>query len=199
MLFEYGQIRGDAERIVNNWLDAYEAIAPALNLYFSIKTGAKDYLEGQFLALAQGLETYHRRTSSEKLMNDDIFENLTNSLINQCPEENKEWLKGRLQHGNEVNLGIRIKSIIEPFKELIGTNKERKKLIRRIVDTRNYLTHYDQSLETKTVAGRELWFLCLKMEAIFQLHLLQLLGFTQEEIKSVFDSSNGIRQKLKEI
>ena len=57
MLFRYGQIREDAERIINNWLDAYDVIDPALNLYFSIKTGAHKYLNGKFLALAQGLET----------------------------------------------------------------------------------------------------------------------------------------------
>lgn len=199
MLFRYGQIREDAERIINNWFDAYNEIDPALNLYFSMKTGAHKYLDGKFLALAQGLETYHRRTSSEKLMDEDAYKELTESLIKQCPEENQEWLSGRFQHGNEVNLGRRIKSIIEPFKEFLGTSKDRNKLIRSIVDTRNYLTHYDKSLASVAVSGRDLWLLCLKMEAIFQLHLLQVLGFTQAEVRSVFNNSNELQQKLKEI
>lgn len=199
MLFTFGQIQNDAERIVNNWFDAYEEIDPALNLYFSTKSGAHKYLEGKFLALAQGLETYHRRTSNMKLMNEDAFEELTSALIDQCPEENREWLSGRLRHGNEVSLSRRIKSIIEPFKELLGTSKERNKLIRAIVDTRNYLTHYGESLETVAVKGKELWVLCIKMEAIFQLHLLQILGFTQSEVKSVFDNSRELQQKLKGI
>jgi hypothetical protein len=37
------------------------------------------------------------------------------------------------------------------------------------------------------------------MEAIFQLHLLQVLGFTQEEVQSVFDHSDELQKKLKEI
>jgi hypothetical protein len=49
------------------------------------------------------------------------------------------------------------------------------------------------------VGGRDLWLLCLKMEAIFQLHLLQVLGFKQEEVKSIFDNSIELQQKLKEI
>lgn len=199
MLFRFGQIQNDVERIVNNWFDAYDEIDPALNLYFSTKTGAHKYLDGKFLALAQGLETYHRRTSKMKLMDEDAFEKLTSALIEQCPEEDREWLSGRLRYGNEVSLSRRIKSIIEPFKELLGTSKERNKLIRAIVDTRNYLTHYDQSLETVAVKGKELYMLCLKMEAIFQLHLLQILGFTQSEVKSVFENSHELQQKLKEI
>jgi len=199
MLFRFAQIQEDAERIVNNWFDAYEVIEPALNLYFSTKTAGYKYLEGKFLALAQGLETYHRRTSNEKLMDEAVFKALTENLINQCPEENKEWLSGRLQHGNEPNLRRRIKNIIEPFKTFIGTSQKRDKLITTIVETRNYLTHYDQSLESKAASGRDLWLLCLKMEAIFQLHLLQVLGFTQEEVQSVFDHSDELQKKLKEI
>jgi hypothetical protein len=199
MLFRFELIREDAERIVNNWFDAYEEIDPALNLYFSTKTGAYQYLEGKFLALAQGLETYHRRTSNEKLMDEAVFKELTENLIKQCPEENKEWLSGRLQHGNELNLGRRIKNIIEPFKKFIGTSKKREKLITTIVATRNYLTHYDKSLESKAASGRDLWWLCLKMEAIFQLRLLQVLGFTQQEVQSVFDHSHELEKKLKEI
>jgi len=199
MLFRFEQIENDAERIINNWFDAYDEIDPTLNLYFSTKTGAHKYLEGRFLALAQGLETYHRRTSKMKLMDEDAFKKLVSALIEQCPDENKEWLSGRLRHGNEVSLSRRIKSIIEPFKELFGTNEEREKLIRAIVDTRNYLTHYDQSLEAVVVKGKELWMLCLKMEAIFQLHLLQILGFNQSEVKTVFEKSHELQQKLKEV
>jgi len=197
MLFRYGQIQEDAERIINNWFDAYNEIDPALNLYFSTKTGAYKYLEGKFLALAQSLETYHRRTSSEKLMDEGVLKELTERLIEQCPKDNQEWLSGRLQHGNEVTFGRRIKSIIEPFKGFLGTSRERNKLIRSIVDTRNYLTHYDKSLEAAAVSGSNLWLLCLKMEAIFQFHLLQVLGFTKEEVKSVFDNSDELQYKLK--
>jgi len=197
MLFRYGQIREDAERIINNWIGAYDIIEPALNLYFSTKTGAQKYLSGKFLALAQGLETYHRRTLNEKLMEEDVFSKLVETIINQCPEECRNWLLGRLQHGNEVNLGRRIKSIIEPFKELIGTKDQRKKLIRSIVDTRNYLTHFDQSLASTAERGEGLWALCLKVEAIFQLHFLQVLGFTEDEIRSLFNESQQLQLKLK--
>ena len=199
MLFRFEQIREDAERIVNNWFDAYDKIAPALDLYFSTKTGGHKYLESQFLALAQGLETYHRRTSNEKLMDEAVFKQLTENLIKQCPEEHKEWLDGRLKHGNEVNLRRRIKLIIEPFKEFLGTSNERNKLITTIVDTRNYLTHYDNSLESVAASDKDLFSLCRKMEAIFQIHLLQVLGFTQTQIKSIFDNSDELKQKLKEI
>jgi len=201
MLFTFTQIQENVESILNKWFDAYSLIDPAFNLYFSAKTGGYKFLEGKFLALAQGIETCHRRTSDEKLMDDTMFDQLDealNALAEESPEEHKEWISGKLRYGNELSLRQRIKRIIEPFKDLLGeSNKERKTLIKKIVDTRNYLTHYDQSLEKEAASGRDLWLLCRKMEGIFQLHLLQVLDFTPEEISSMLDENYELRRKLR--
>jgi len=197
MLFRYGEIQDYAERIINNWINAYDKIDPALNLYFSTRMGERKYIEDKFLALAQCLETYHRRTSDERLMDEVKFKELTENILCQCPEEHKEWLAGRLRHGNEINLSKRIKNIIKPFNDVIGTRTQREKIIRNIVDTRNYLTHFDESLEPKIASSRDLCLLCFKMEAFFQLHLLQVLGFTQEEVESILNNCYNLKRKLK--
>lgn len=198
MLFRYGQIKDDAARIINNWIAAYETIDPALNLYFSVRTGTHKYLDSKFLALAQGLETLHRRTSIEKMMNQAKYQKLVEEIVSHCPGEYQAWLSGRLEHGNEINLSRRLKGIVEPFKKYIGTSKDRTKLIRSIVETRNYLTHYDESTVENVVQGHDLWPLCLKMEAIFQLHLLEMLGFAKNEIDSVYKNSSDLGRKLRE-
>ncbi|WP_217541728.1 HEPN domain-containing protein [Vibrio metschnikovii] len=199
MLFTYGTIKSNAQDVVNNWLRAYEIMAPTLSLYFSTKNGAQKYLDGKFLALAQGLETYHRRTSDEKLMESSEFETLVSKITKNCPDENVDWLKGRLMYGNEINLANRLKRIIEPFKDKLGNSKERSKLLRQIVDTRNYLTHYNEDLRNSSADGSELWILCQKMEVIFQLHFLKVIGFSEEEINSVVENCYQLRQKLKKI
>ena len=165
-------------------------------MYFSVKTGAHKYIDGKFLALAQGLETYHRRTSTQMSMDEKAYQKLSAMLIDQCPEKHKQWLSGRLQHGNELSLAKRIKSIIEPFEDILGTSREQKNLIRSIVDTRNYLTHYVRTNKSMVAIRGELWVLCQKMEAIFQLHLLQVLGFSEPEVKSIFENSSELQQKL---
>ena len=198
MLFRYGQIKENSAQFFNNWIAAYETIEPALNLYFSVRTGAHKFLEGKFLALAQGLETLHRRTSTEKIMDQFEYEKLIQEIISHCPSEHQKWLSGRLFHGNEVNLGNRLKAIIKPFKQYIGANKDCSKLIQSIVQTRNYLTHYDESHAKNAVKGRDLWPLCLKMEAIFQLHLLKTLGFTEDEVELVYKNNMDLQRKLRE-
>lgn len=199
MLFSYRAITSNAQDVFNNWINAYEIIAPALSLYFSTKIGAQKYLDGKFLALAQGLETYHRRTSDEKLMDSNEFESLVSEIIKACPEQHLEWLKGRLMHGNEINLGKRLKRIIEPFKDKLGNSKDRNSLLRKIVDTRNYLTHYNEDLKDSAAQGRALWGLCQKMEVIFQLHFLKVIGFSDEEISAVIENCYPLKRKLSEI
>lgn len=199
MLFTYGTIKSNAQDVFNNWLRAYEIMAPALSLYFSTKNGAQKYLDGKFLALAQGLETYHRRTSDEKLMDSSEFDSLVSTISESCPEKHAEWLAGRLMHGNEINLGKRLKRIIDPFKDKLGSSKERNKLLRKIVDTRNYLTHYSENLKDNAADGEELWNLCQKMEVIFQLHFLKVVGFSDEEIESVVKNSYPLQQKINNI
>lgn len=197
ILFGFGAVRERFADVLNNWFSAYENIGPALNLYFSVTNGDQKFLENQFLALAQCLETYHRRTSHEKLMDDEVFSSLFETIMQGCPEEHKEWLTGRLQFGNELSLSKRINKITAPFKLLLGNSDERSSLIWSIVNTRNYLTHYNPDLEKKARVGTELWRLCKKMEVIFQLHLLDVIGFSHDEIVSIYEKSNDLRAKLR--
>lgn len=199
MLFRFADIRENAENVFNQWLSTYSIIRPSLGLYFSAVSGDYKYLDGKFLALAQALETYHRRTSNETLKDEAEFRAMIASILWSCPKQNRRWLRGRLYHGNEINLGQRIKRIIEPYKSYIGNSKQRNKFIRGVVNTRNYLTHYSEELEKDSLKGSELWSLCQKMEAVFQLHLLQQLGFEEFDIQRLLSNNYKLKQKFDEI
>lgn len=200
MLFTYGVIKSNAQDIFNNWLNAYEVLSPAIELYFSIKTDSYKYLGGKFLALAQGLETYHRRTSDETLMDSNEFDSLVKMIIEKCPKEQINWLNGRLKYGNEISFSKRVQQIIEPFKNKLGNSNKRTSIIRKIVNTRNYLTHYNEDLKDVAVMnGGELWSLCQTMEVIFQLHFLKVIGFNDAEINSVTENCYSLKQKLNKI
>lgn len=196
MLFNFRNISNSAGLIFNNWLSAYSIVRPSLGLYFSAVSGSHKYLDGRFLSLAQALETYHRRTSAETLMDEVQFRKISAKILWSCPKINRKWLRGRIMHGNEINLGKRIKRIIEPFKSKIGNAKAISKLTRNIVNTRNYLTHYSEELEKDAVRGQNLWDLCQIMEAIFQLHLLEQLGFENVEIEKILDNNYKLKQKI---
>ena len=196
MLFTYWKIYGKAEEVIKKWLDVFEKIEPALNLYFSTKTGINHYMETRFLALVQGFETYHRRTSSDKEMKEDDFRRLMDNLIESCPIEHKEFIRNKLKYANEISLAKRLKKTISPFQRFFSNNEDNDRLIRIIVDTRNYLTHYDSNLEEKAFKGFDLFPLCEKMEAIFKLLVFKELGFSDEEIDNIINDNAELRRIL---
>jgi len=196
MLFTFGLIKSNFEKILNKWIDLYAILEPAFDLYFSTRFNPHKFSESKFLTLVQGLETYHRRTTSEKLMDDAVFQTLIETIISTCPEDDKKWLSGRLKHGNEVSLKTRIIQIIEPLKKYIGDEKYITKLIWKILNTRNYLTHYDESLENSCAKGAALYEICLKMDVIFQLNFMKILDFTDNEIENAITNNSDFRSKL---
>lgn len=90
----------------------------------------------------------------------------------------------RRKNGGTGSLRNRIEDIIKPFADIIGSQTTQRALVSKIVDTRNYLTHYDLSLEQTAAKDEALWSLCLKMELLFQLHFLLIVGFSREQIDS---------------
>ena len=200
MLFGFSDIRDNAEGMINKWIESYEDYRNAFDLYFLAQLKPQLSLELKFLTLAQGLEVYHRRMSSDDAPEmDEIklkYKELVQGLIEQYPDgKDKKWLEGKLDHLNDVTLGKRIKELINPFKEIFGNSKQRGKLARKILVTRNYLTHYDPESEPEAAKGADLHVLCLKMELLFELHFLKLTGFAPEKIQSIADKCPKLKWK----
>ena len=88
------------------------------------------------------------------------------------------------------------------LKDLFGNAKERKSFIRKVVDTRNYFTHYDIGLENQALSGKKLGDLekldrlHLKLKALLQLHFLKLIGMDIKSIKSIANENYAFRNKL---
>ena len=196
MLFLYRGIEKEREDIFNRWLKNYETSEPAFNLYFASKSGAYKYLDGKFLSLVQGIETLHRRNSQETFMSREEFSNLVDTISKSVPNDRREWIRKKLKYANELSLRKRVGEMIEPFEDFFGSNSERKHFIFKVVATRNYLTHYDSGIESQAASGRDLYMLCWKLEALFQLHFLRIIGIKDEDISAIVKENFDLRDKL---
>ena len=194
MLFKFTRIQSRAESIFNTWIENYEQIAPALDLYFLTKTGTLPSWNSQFLTLVQALEAFHRRTSDEVHMDEDKFKEVRKKLIKQCPKEERGWFAPKLQYANALTLRNRFEKMTEPFSNFMG-GEIRPRLIDRIVKTRNYLTHYDSDLESEAAKGKVLQFLCRKMDALFRLQFLKTIGFDEREIDATVDKCPNLNRE----
>lgn len=193
MLFKFSDIRNSFSNIAKNWLEAYEIVTPSLNLYAATKGEAYQYVDGKFLAMSQALESFHRRTCSETIFDKYEFKNLVESLTDSCTSKHKKWLEQKLNYANELGLRQRLKHLFTPYNSYISNSKV---LINSIINTRNYYTHFDESLKQNTAQGADLVKLYLLMEAVLQLSILQYLGFSMQEIESIISSNLELRNKL---
>ena len=196
-LFLYPNVADLIDTLIENWLEVYETFAPAISLYFASKNETTAYFEMKILWLAQALETLHRRTSDETALAEEEFERLVESIMRNCTEEERRWLQEKLRYANEPSFRARVGKLIEPFKNQLGNSDQRRTLINRICDTRNYLTHYDEATTpNRAVEPMDLVELRDKMEALFQLHLLGRIGFERPVIDDLVAKNHRLRRKL---
>jgi hypothetical protein len=191
-LFSYKTIEKDFGKILSNYLEESE-LKIAYDLYFSATAFKHILLETRFLLLIQGLEVFHRLTSDCKKFPKKEFKNFKKKLISCCEDrEEKKLINDSLAFANECSLKMRMNQIMDGFPTLI---EHRKQFIDELVDTRNYFTHFDPRKKEKAKFGRDLWFLSNQLEALFSLCILRNLGFSDEQIQSVIDSTS-IGRKL---
>ena len=183
--------------IVVTWLENYENYEPAFNLYFASNTQASQFLDTKVLWLAQALETLHRRSSEETEMPEQEFSDLSKSVMQNCASERRDWLALKLRNANELSLRRRLSKLIEPFEDWFGDKRERRFFVNTICDTRNYLTHFDEeATKARAREPRELFDLYRKMAALFELHLLRLVGFDEGAIDRMISNSSDLKGRL---
>ena len=196
-LFRYSEVEDRLERLLVTWLEVYESLEPVLNLYFSNRSNSFQYLDVKCLHLAQGIEALHRKRHPEyHVMPESEFKTTTSMLLECCPPERREWLEGTLRHANEPALGQRVKEMIKPFKRWFGNSKERSRFVRKVVNTRNYYTHFTGEREGRAATSMELSALHDKLDVIFQLSLLRLIEFGDNHICSLLQDKDSLRRKI---
>lgn len=193
MILEWSALSSRFGEILHKWFVLYEEIAPTIDAFFAIQHQQHLYLEYQFLALVQGLEALHRRITQNQLEPEEIHQERIARILGILAEEDKEWLKPRLRYSNEPPLRYRLKELLGPFTHLFGNHKERKKFLNRVVSTRNYLVHHDESLQNEAAQGIHLFELIKRLKLLIVLHIFRLLGFEGDEFYHKVAESQSFR------
>jgi hypothetical protein len=63
-----------------------------------------------------------------------------------------------------------------------------------VLTARNYLTHYDPSLEKKARTGLDLYPLTVQLQTLVEMCLLLELGFDCNEVDGLFERVNRYRE-----
>lgn len=190
MLFTFKDIQENFELVLNNWFNKNELLKPVYDLYFSTIYNPFTYLNHKFLSLVQALEAYHRKMYGGNYLSDEQYNRITSKIKSVIDEELtgeiNNTFKQKLAYLNEYSLRKRLKNILEIHEEttnlFIGNKRD---FVNDVVNTRNYLTHFDNKLTEHAKNGRELYQLTLGLQQILNICLLYELGIPKEQIAEI--------------
>ena len=206
MLFTFKDVQDRFGIFLRNWFEKAHLLKPTYNLYFGILYNPHLYLESQFLSLTQAIESYHQRVYGGEYLSDEDYKVVYNSLVEvvkAMPQDTKGSLKDRLKeylkYGNEFSLRTRLKEVVNDYgvlTTLFINNKDT--FINDVVETRNYLTHYDEdSKPPSPVENYEILFqLIQNLRTIVEICLLKEAGFSLEETQALFSRNNYLKKNL---
>jgi hypothetical protein len=194
MLFTFPDARDRLTQLLENWFCKQQLLRPVFDLYFGAIYNRHAFLEQRFLSLMQAIETYHRRTSTETDLPPEKHERRLEEILAATPEEYRHWLSGQLTHSNELTLRKRLKDVLRRCPDVVEKLVKKKRFIHRVHNARNYLTHYDSSLEDKAQRGMNLYPLTVQLQALVEMCLLLELGFNCEEVNAFFDRVERYRE-----
>jgi hypothetical protein len=111
---------------------------------------------------------------------------LVEAIPGEIENNFKDSLKGKMKYLHEYSLRKRLKKITDDLDDVIGILIKNKAIfIDEVENTRNFLTHYDKSLEGKHKAGNELYMLTEKMKFLLEMCFLVEMGMSMDKIKAL--------------
>jgi len=189
MLFAYEDVENNIQVIFNNWLQKYDVLLPVFKLYFNVIYSQNVYAENLFLNLVFALETYHRRTNNRTQIDPVEFQILVKMILEKAGE-NKKWISDKLQYSNELSLRARLKEITSKHEDILKQIEPAlSSFLHKVVSTRNYLTHYSESLKAFSMNGKELEESNHTLFLLITICLLDELAFNKKEIEEALHRS----------
>ena len=189
MLLPYQIAKADFPVIVNKWFARTDQTKLATNIYFSSLLQQSPTIEIRFLAAMQAIESYHRSLGEGNYMEPKLYDAIWPKIAAQLPleikDDHRQSLKKRLEYGNEYSQRKRLLSMLdkmpEPLrKEITGGNLTR--FVGKVVDTRNYFTHYDLASKEKSWASKDVINAATRLRILFVASIFHDLGLADEAL-----------------
>lgn len=187
-LFVYKDIQEQFALILGRWYQFEEDLGPVLSGFAEDFSTVPKAIELRFLNLAHALETLHRRTRKNEVLTSAEFKAKKDQIIASVDEQYKDWLREKLNFANERSLHERISDFASEMTEGIRKmlfKPDTEAFIKDFKNTRNYYTHYNESLKKKALTGSALSKMCGRLRIILIYFLLKELGFSEEKIEKI--------------
>lgn len=187
--------------IVPLWFQKCVSLRTVLNLFVGTYYNQTMFVESQFLSLTQALELYSRLIEAGKYVPEPEYDGIRKAIEVAIREVTRCGLRDalckRLKYGNEYSLRKRIRGILQGLESdtLAMICGNAKSYTKRIVDTRNYLTHYGSDPDSEPwYDPSEQFFAVQSLQVLLMILVLRDVGVPEQTIREGLSHSNTLSQ-----
>ena len=195
----------DFSRCVSRWLAIYERIKQPSKLAMSVLLSDKLWPHVEFLSLMQALEGLHRALRKGTYMDPVVYAAIRDQLVQAIPRgissDHRASLKARLRYGNEISLAKRLQKLTKFLskrerEQIFG---EARSVPRQWVETRNYYTHWDETLAPDILDGQRLIYAIARLRSFLRVLYLCLAGVPKAALECALNGTSSEAQFLIQI
>lgn len=182
---QYTSIKDVFEDCYKQWKNKQDSLGPLI-WYFIEAHDRGFHIPMSFLKSVQAIEAYSRRLRNNERMPENEFIQWVNSIVSKVEnKEDEELIKSIIS--NEPRLRDRLREIFSEINYLLNiSSKKRKSLINKIVNTRNYYTHFDEGLKSKAMSSDMIYYVTILLKSVMRILLMQELGLKSDSILQYF-------------
>ena len=184
LIFQYGNIESDFQKLIQNWFSKYELLEPAFDLLIEQFHRRNQFTENMFLNLAQAAETFHARTNNHTRIPKEEYRKMKEEILELTPPKYHGWLNDQFNFGNNLALHSRLTEIVNRYSNVVldVIISDKEKFVKQVKDSRNYYTHYSKHKKKQALEGSELYYLSEKLKLQLMCAFLMEIGFTKEQL-----------------
>lgn len=185
MLFTYEDL---TESQIKTWFDIYDNYQVIIGLYRTLFYSDRLFIETKFLNIAQALEALHNILPlGNNYLPPEQFEERKKKLLINIPEDLGGWVKEILNNANGKSYKLKMRELFVNkeylFSQCINDIED---FSTRVRDTRNEFVHMEE--KTKSFKkGQELAYAIKILTMLFEIHILDSLGFSEEKTETIFN------------
>ena len=189
-LIPYKYLKNQYEQVLNIWFKKQEQISPVISYFVDAHMEERVVnVIPLFLKMVQALESFSRKLRQSTLKPKEEHEARITRIISKIDySDDNKWLSEVLASPilNEPSCQQRIKRLFDEMPdELMLGKRKLKKLSYKIVSTRNYYTHFNESLKSEILDSHNMFYSIIFMRYALWLLLVNELDI---DVSKVVDS-----------
>ncbi|MGH9461952.1 MAG: HEPN domain-containing protein [Vicinamibacteria bacterium] len=196
--FPLQEVRDILVHTIEEWFAKREVYDIPLQLYLQSFHHTGPTQTAALLGLMSAIEFLHRSTAGgEYLENSEEFDSVFQGILSSLPKGLDTGLRrsieDRLRYANEYVLRKRMDtirdSLVPSVQGMLGIGS--KNFWKRVVDTRNFLTHYSEGKHIHPYEDRHFPFVVYILRRLLSLLLLRSLGIPDKTIEEGLKRSSS--------